>query len=376
MRIALVHSYYSSRVPSGENVVVDAQAAVLREAGHEVRVIARRTDDHLARRTHPLEAAWTAATQRGPSPDDELRAFAPDVTHLHNTFPNFGRSWVRRWPGPLVATLHNYRPLCPVDTLFRDGHVCFDCPTARSTRSAVEHGCYHDSRLHTIPMALGTRFERDPVLERADVVTTLSQGMSDIFAAQGVPAEKLVVLENFVTRREPLKVSTELDQPAGDYWLFAGRILATKGLHQLIADWPAGERLLVAGTIDQGGPLPAHPDVEELGFVEPRRLRALMAGARGLVFPSVWLEGLALVCLEALSVGTPILTYDDTPAGRSVTDLGVGLAARRGEVAAMVARALETFPGLRDHCRQVFEREFTPQAWLAKAEAIYARASR
>ena len=68
MRIALVHSYYSSRVPSGENNVVDAQAAALREAGHEVLVVARSTDQRLRRRTYPIEAALTVATGVRPSP--------------------------------------------------------------------------------------------------------------------------------------------------------------------------------------------------------------------------------------------------------------------------------------------------------------------
>ena len=59
MRIALVHSYYSSRVPSGENRVVDAQARALRDVGHEVQVVAELTDRRLRRRTYPLEAAFT-----------------------------------------------------------------------------------------------------------------------------------------------------------------------------------------------------------------------------------------------------------------------------------------------------------------------------
>ncbi len=78
-----------------------------------------------------------------------------------------------------------------------------------------------------------------------------------------------------------------------------------------------GERLLVAGALDPAQTLPHHHDVECLGRVDGDRLRELMGNALGLVFPSAWLEGLALVCLEALSVGTPILTFDDIPAGRS-----------------------------------------------------------
>ena len=107
MRVAIVHSYYSSRQPSGENVVVDAQAAALTEAGHDVHVVARRTDEEERRSLHSVRAAWTVATGVGADPTDELRAFRPDVVHVHNLFPNFGTSWLARWAGPVVATLRD-----------------------------------------------------------------------------------------------------------------------------------------------------------------------------------------------------------------------------------------------------------------------------
>jgi glycosyltransferase involved in cell wall biosynthesis len=367
LRIALVHSYYSSRVPSGENQVVEAQASALRTAGHTVTVVAQSTDQRQRRRTYPLEAAATVATGLGPSPVDQLRRFSPDVVHVHNLFPNFGKRWLSTWDGPMVATLHNYRPICPAATLFRDGRVCRDCVETGSTRPAVRHACYRGSTLQTLPVAAGTRFARDPVVRRADLVTTLSEGMSQEYAAAGVPAEKLTVLDNFTS-------AVGSPGPGGDHWIFAGRIEPAKGLHALIRDWPAGQRLLVAGEPDPAHPLPPHPDVECLGRVDSDRLRGLMGNALGLVFPSAWLEGLALVCLEALSVGTPILTFDDIPAGRTVTELGIGLAVGRDDVAAGARLAHDVFPGLRGRCSQVFAERFTPEAWVRNAESVYERA--
>jgi glycosyltransferase involved in cell wall biosynthesis len=339
----------------------------LRAAGHAVAVISQSTDERLGRRTYPLEAAATVATGVGPNPTEELRRFRPDVVHVHNLFPNFGRRWVRAWDGPMVATLHNYRPICPAATLFRDGRVCRDCPESGSTRPSVRHGCYHGSPLATLPVAAGTHFARDPVLRRADVITTLSDGMSHEYAAAGVPAGKLTVLDNFTP-------AAGSPGPGGDHWIFAGRIEPAKGLHALVRAWPAGQRLLVAGDTDPAQPLPDHPDVECLGRVDGDRLRHLMGNAVGLVFPSAWLEGLALVCLEALSVGTPILTFEDIPAGRSVTELGIGLAVARNDVAAGTLRARDAFPGLRGRCVEVFAERFTTQAWVRNVESVYRRA--
>ena len=44
LRIAVMHSVYSSRQPSGENVVVEQEARALSRAGHEVAVFASRTE--------------------------------------------------------------------------------------------------------------------------------------------------------------------------------------------------------------------------------------------------------------------------------------------------------------------------------------------
>ena len=347
--------------------MVDAQAAALRAAGHAVAVVSESTDQRRQRRTYPLEAAATVATGLGPSPVEDLRRFRPDVVHVHNLFPNFGKRWLRTWDGPLVATMHNYRPICPAATLFRDGRICRDCPESGSVRPAVRYGCYRGSPLATVPVAAGTRFARDPVLLRAEVVTTLNSDMSKEYAAVGVPSSKLTVLDNFTSA-----VSSR--GPGGDYWIFAGRIEPLKGLHALIRDWPAGQRLLVAGALDPAHPLPHHPDVECLGRVDNDRLRELMGNALGLVFPSACFEGLALVCLEAMSVGTPILTFDDIPAGREVSELGIGLAVARNDIALGTQLAREAFPGLRERCLQVFAERFTRQAWVRNAEVVYERA--
>ena len=127
MRIAFVHSFYSSHQPSGENRVVEQQIAALRRVGHSVGLIDQHTDERERRKMYPLQVALTVATGRGPDPLRELDDFQPDIVHVHNLFPNYGRTWVDRWKGPLVATMHNYRPLCAGATLYRNEHACTDC---------------------------------------------------------------------------------------------------------------------------------------------------------------------------------------------------------------------------------------------------------
>ena len=278
MRIALVHSYYSSRVPSGENRVVDAQARALRDVGHEVQVVAQSTDRRLRRRTYPLEAAFTTATGLGPSPTAQLHEFEPELVHVHNLFPNFGRSWLRRWDGPLVATLHNYRPICPAATLFRDGGPC---RTARICGIDVAGGAPR-----VLPRELAGHSAGgagDPVRPRSRAAAGRCGHHAERRNEPGLRrarmrADKLVAVDNFAEDRP-------IPGPGGEYWMFAGRLEPEKGLHALLPQWPAGHRLLVAGDPGEGFAPPSHSDVTMLGHVQPDRLRSLMAGARGLVFP-------------------------------------------------------------------------------------------
>ncbi len=45
MKVLLVHNYYGSEAPSGENVVFEAEKALLEQYGHTVRVFTRHSDE-------------------------------------------------------------------------------------------------------------------------------------------------------------------------------------------------------------------------------------------------------------------------------------------------------------------------------------------
>ncbi len=369
MRIAVVHSYYSSRQPSGENIVVDLQVEALRRAGHDVQVISRRTDDLEPARLYPVRAALRVATGRGASPIAEIDEFAPDVVHVHNLFPNYGRSWVSSLGRPLVMTLHNYRPICPAGTLFRDGKSCTLCPDGHDARPAVTHACYRDSKVATWPVARGTMFAEDPLLANADRLVTLNDDMRAQYAAIGAPAERLITVPNFVPS------APEPGDHDGGYWLYVGRLSEEKGILPVVRDWPAGLELKVAGS----GPLEdqvraaAGPGVQMLGQVPNAEVRRLLASARGLVFPSLWPEGLPTIYLEALAAGTPVLAAPQSIVGRLVAEEGTGLVAQ-GRVVDELERAAQLFPTLHDTCRAAFDASYTEAAWVTTIEAVYAAA--
>ena len=86
IRIAMVHSFYSSAQPSGENTVVLNEVDALRRAGHEVALFAAHTDELEGEVFYKLRAGLRVATGYGRNPLKAIRDFSPDVVHVHNLF--------------------------------------------------------------------------------------------------------------------------------------------------------------------------------------------------------------------------------------------------------------------------------------------------
>lgn len=364
LRIAVVHSYYSSRQTSGENQVVDQQVDVLRSAGHTVTLVARRTDDLAGHRSYSLKAAATVATGSGPDPLVQLHDFGPDVVLVNNLFPNYGRRWVDRWSGPIVAVMHNYRAMCASGTLFRDGRVCTDCLDRRGGWPAIQHACYRGSTVATVPLAVSTKFGDDPLLRRADRVVVLNTRMRDLYERAGVDAARIRQVPNFLSRPHPAG-------PGGDGWLFVGRLTQEKGIVPLLRQWPEGVPLTVVGA----GPLAdevarvAPAGVVLPGEQPPSHVAELMRTARGLVFPSRWFEGFPMVYLEALAAGTPVLAWEPSAVSSMVREEGTGIVVE--DLPLALATAESSFPGLRDRCRSTFVARYTREAWLANMEGLF-----
>ena len=375
MRIALVHSFYSSRQPSGENAVVESQYNALRRAGYEVQLFAAHTDHLEGSLLYPVRAAFRVATGRGANPLKAIRRFRPDVVHIHNLFPNFGRRWVNDLDVPVIHTLHNYRPLCANGLLLRAGRVCTDCLNGRRW-SGLAHACYRGSHLATLPPAWAGRKGplADPVISRADRLLVLTKLQRDLYARAGVPRQKMSVAPNFL----PDELDAGFDPVARRRgFLFVGRLTEEKGIVKLLERWPSGTTLQIIG---DG---PAREQVERLarardGVTLMRRAsrREVLNAMRHcgyLVFPSVWYEGLPLVYLEALSCGLPVLAFQPCAPAQLVRSERTGLSLTWEQpVSDMIAALPRPSPDLQAACRRTFEARYSEDAFLCRFASLVA----
>ena len=347
--------------------MVDLQVDALRRAGHEVELISVSQEVAEQEPLYSVRAALRVATQTGFDPSSAIRTFKPDVVHVHNLFPNMSRRWISHVAAPVVGTMHNYRPICPAATLFRDGHSCVECPSRGSALPALRHACFRGSRLATLPMVPATRFAADPLLRHARRVVALNDDMAATYASVGVDKERIVVVPNFVPWP-----GAALRHQRESFWLYVGRLTDDKGIVELAQRWPPGNRLVVVGAGPRESDLAALGDrVTLLGQRDHEEVLELMGRAHGLVFPSLWPEGLPTVYLEALAAGLPVLASSQSVVGTLVRQQRTGLVMSADLESDLLDAA--DFDSRREHVREVFKANYTEARWVAVMTDLYRR---
>jgi glycosyltransferase involved in cell wall biosynthesis len=136
---------------------------------------------------------------------------------------------------------------------------------------------------------------------------TVSEATASRLSGQGLPAERLQVLPNFVRSAER---SLAHD---GEFALVAGRLVEEKGFDTAIAAARgAGVPLMIAGTGPDEPRLRALADesVTFTGLLPPAELAELRRRAAIVLAPSRWEEPCPYAVLDALASGVPVLASD------------------------------------------------------------------
>lgn len=376
MRIAIVHSYYNTSSPSGENITVDAQSSALRDRGHTVKLISKHTDIETATRGYPVRAALAASGISGPSPAALLRSFEPDIVHIHNLFPNWGTRWIAKWQGPIVATLHNYRSLCANSLLWRDGHDCTDC-LDKGSQSAIRHKCYRDSALASAPLAFATRGSgrHSHLINGPQVLIALNSQAASAFRDYAKKST-VRVLPNFASKSS----LPECTDPAG--WLYVGRITKEKGLNQLLQNWPTEQPIEIIGTgpalgeIEQTIKRRNLSKVRIVGHKDPKYVIDALHKSKGLIIPSLWSEGIPTVALESLSAGTPLLVSQRCAAYAELTANHAGLTyepanSTPSSISDLLSKITTQGRSMRVAAKSLYQDRYSENSWIESIEQIY-----
>lgn len=271
-----------------------------------------------------------------------------DLVHLHSYFKRLTPAILpelRRRRLPVVQTLHEYRAVCPVSTLFRDGHVCTDC-AGRRYANVIRHRCAGGSLARSAWNYAEMRLS-DALGHKRDIAryVTVSDYQREMLIAMGMDAGKLVTVHHPVELPPALSL-TPHDAPSKEYVLFFGRLETAKGA-DLLPDIAAAlddVPLVIAGDGSCGAAIARAvaarglSNVTFAGVLRGDALHAVIRGASCAIVPSLWPEAFGLTAVEALAHGTPVVASAIGGMLDTVHDGVDGHLVPPGDVAALVAR--------------------------------------
>ena len=322
MRVLQVHNRYRSNVPSGENMVVDAEAVLLKQHGVEVLRHIRSSDE-----IDGMQWSQKALVPLRPfhSPQDVrairqiLQDKRPNVLHLHNPNPLISMAVVEAAASaavPVVMTSHNYRHTCVSGVFHRDGHVCHDCRGKSVPWPAVAHGCYRDSRLQSVVAVSALMAHRSSYARVACHIAVCS-AMRDSLVAAGIAPDRIVIKPNSVPDPGPDVPPIDVAPTSRPRFLFVGRLAEQKGVRLALDAWcqhPVGSlgQLAFVGS----GPLEplvrevaaGRSDVQFLGQLDPAGVAREMEAATVVLVPSLGEEAFGLVVIEAYARRRPVVS--------------------------------------------------------------------
>lgn len=210
--------------------------------------------------------------------------------------------------------------------------TCNVIPVLGFRGMAVVHDVCYRARpdFYTAPRArlsaLWHRLQYRLIARNAEKIITVSEfSKQELQRYYQVPADRIAVVYNAWQQMERVKADeTVFDRhpelARGGYWFSMSNLLKNKNFPWVLeaARRNPGEVFAIAGGGSLSGvPGADRPNVKLLGYVTDGEAKALMAGCKGFLFPTLY-EGFGIPPLEAIAAGAPAVLVSDTPCMREI----------------------------------------------------------
>jgi glycosyltransferase involved in cell wall biosynthesis len=395
MKVLLIHNYYGSSAPSGENTAFDEECQLLRDSGHDVRVVSQHSDRIIEGGLFGKIKAGMLVPWNPHAAAKVLRVakeFDPDIVHVHNVFPTFSPAVFRALKdirAAVVATLHNFRYVCASAMLSRERMPCTLCLDQRSVLPALRYRCYRNSLPDTVPLAISIALHRglDTFNNFVDAFITLTPFQREKFLEAGFRESALHLRPPFYAAAPaPLPWSERRNAVT-----YLGRLGIEKGVDTLVAAWLnwgkdapeldiIGDGPEAANLRKQAAASETGKNIRFLGSLSFQEAQQMLASSRLLVIPSRVFEGYPMVAREAFALGVPVIA-SNIGSLRSIIESGeVGARFEAGdphslaEVAKRVWTDPQTLNQLAAGARCKYERELSSATSIKRLETIYSAA--
>lgn len=307
----------------------------------------------------------------------------PDVAHLHIYYGQLSASILGPLHDagiPIVQTLHEFKTVCPMSSLYYQGQLCEACAGKHFWRALTRRcnrGSLARSALTTVEVYLARWLGS---IDKLDHFIAVSDFLRDKVIALGLPADKVTTVHNFtdLTGIEPATTP-------GRYLLYFGRIERIKGIYTLLdAMAPLTDiELLIVGDGNERQAVQDHitrqglHHVRLLGFKSGVDLAELIRGSICTVTPSQWYETFGLTLVESFAHGRPVIASRIGGMTEVVSDGEDGFLVPPGDVDALRERLVWMASHRHDALamgqmgRRNAEARFSPQGHYEKLMDIY-----
>jgi glycosyltransferase involved in cell wall biosynthesis len=384
MRVLQVHNYYQQW--GGEDEQTEHELRLLKSHNHTVQLYSRHNDEiknygFIRKGMLFFETTWSHRSYR------ELReiiiTFKPEIVHFQNFFPLISPSAYYACSSlnvPCVQTLHNYRMMCPMGNLVRDGIPCEEC-RSHSLLKSIQYACYRNSRIQSASVAFMLKVHRllKTWTQNIDGFIAVSEFSRRKFVEAGIPSHAIEVRPNF------LNGDPGLGEGMRDHAIFVGRLEQQKGIQILLQAWRQLPHipLIVIGK----GPLGSWASnyvrknnlrhITLVGFVPFDEVLEYLKRSLFLVMPSTWYETFGRTIIEAFATSTPVIASRLGAMAELVTDMRNGLLFNPGDADDLACKAqyLASHPleidRLGKAARSEFNDKYTSQAAHSRLIEIY-----
>jgi len=331
MRILIIHNRY--KFESGEEAVVLAESELLRRNGHQV--LSFELSNSLLDKLNifqkislPARCVWSASAYE--KVRQIIKKEKPDIAHIHNTFFLISPSiyYACRKEGvPVVQTLHNYRFICPLATLYRDGAICREC-LDKGLIMSLRHKCGKKSLMWTATMCSTLKFHhlKGTFKSLIDTYIALSNFSRKRFIEAGYDPEKIKIKPNFIN------FDPGVASKRGNFALYVGRCSPEKGVDTLMEAWKKIDYLplKIIGSGDQFNEyrdyaLRRNLNIEFLGQKANSEVINYIKDSLFVIIPSKCNENFPRTIVEAFACGVPLLVSKRGALTEIVEDNKTGL---------------------------------------------------
>lgn len=322
MNILLIHNYYGSSAPSGENSVFLEEMSFLKSRGHSVYTYTKNSDKLLK---HGFIGSILGGLMYIINPivifeiRRVIKKHSIEIVHIHNIFPTIGFSIFYGLPRkiPIVLTLHNYRIQCGNGVPLRNGKTCTECIIKKSPLPLIKYGCYRNSRISSLPHAITIQLSRilKTYKNRVATIICLTEFQKNLLICGGLDPKNIKIKPNFLSDNafDPRYVKIH---DRADSCVYVGRLSEEKGINILLEAWKILDENSPALTIIGSGALERYLlnfikenpklKIDFLGSLSKNQVLKKVAESKLLILPSICLEGFSMSAVEAIKVGTPI----------------------------------------------------------------------